>query len=253
MKFSIITTTFNSIKTIESCIKSINSQNYSNLDLIWIDNNSSDGTYEHLEKYSSKSTQLIKVKNTSIVEAWNLGLEKSKGDVICFLNSDDQYFSENIIYNVAKLFSNKSINLVYSDIIYISKNQKILRNWVCDKYIDGIKDHNYFEAKIKNGWMPAHPGFFIKKEIINEIGNFNTNYKISFDYDFMIRCLKSKNINAEYLNSKTVKMLAGGNSNKLKNILRKMNEDLEIIKDNEIGNLKTLILKNVTKLPQFLI
>ena len=94
--------------------------------------------------------------------------------------------------------------------------------------------------------MPAHPGFFIKKEIINEIGNFNTNYKISFDYDFMIRCLKSKNINAKYLNSKTVKMLAGGNSNKLKNILRKMNEDLEIIKDNEIGNLKTLILKNIT-------
>ena len=125
MKFSIITTTFNSIKTIESCIKSINSQNYSNLDLIWIDNNSSDGTYEQLEKYSSKSTQLIKVKNTSIVEAWNLGLEKSKGDIICFLNSDDQYFSENIIYNVAKLFSNKNINLVYSDIIYISKNQKI--------------------------------------------------------------------------------------------------------------------------------
>ena len=253
MKFSIITTTFNSVKTIESCIKSIKSQNYSNLDLIWIDNSSSDGTYECLKKYSSKSTQLIKVKNTTIVEAWNLGLEKSKGDIICFLNSDDQYFSENIINDVAKVFSNNKINLVYSDIIYINKNQKTLRNWVCDNHIEGVKDHNYFEAKINNGWMPAHPGFFIKKKIINEIGNFNTNYKISFDYDFMVRCLKSKNINAKYLNSKTVKMLAGGNSNKLKNIFKKMSEDLEIIKDNKIGNLKTLILKNVSKLPQFLI
>jgi len=253
MKFSIITTSFNSIKTIESCINSIKSQNYSNLDLIWIDNSSSDGTYEYLEKYSSKSTQLIKVKNTNIVEAWNIGLEKSKGDIVCYLNSDDQYFSENTINEVAKLFSDNNINLVYSDIIYINKNQKILRNWVCDKYFEGIRDHNYFKTKINNGWMPAHPGFFIKKGIISEIGNFNNKYKVSFDYDFMIRCLKSKNISAKYLNSKTVKMLAGGNSNKLKNILKKMSEDLEIIKENEIGNLKTLILKNIIKLPQFFI
>lgn len=251
MKFSIITTTFNSIETIKSCINSIKSQNYLDLDLIWIDNNSSDGTYEYLKKHSSKSTQLIKVKNTTIVEAWNIGLERSKGDIICFLNSDDQYFSENTINDIARLFVKENVNLVYSDIIYINKNQKIIRNWVCEKYIEGIKDNNYFEAKIKNGWMPAHPGFFVKKEIINEVGNFNTKYKISFDYDFMVRCLKNKNINAKYLNSKTIKMLTGGNSNKLKNILKKMREDLEIIKDNEIGNFKTLILKNITKLPQF--
>ncbi len=253
MKFSIITTTFNSVKTIESCINSLKTQNYSSLDLIWIDNNSTDGTYEYLEKHCSKVTQLIKVKNTTIVEAWNIGLERSKGDIICFLNSDDQYCSENTINDVAELFVNKNTNLVYSDIIYINKNQKILRNWVCDKYTEGVKDNNYFETKINNGWMPAHPGFFIKKEIINKIGNFNTKYKISFDYDFMIRCLKNKNINAKYLNSKTVKMLAGGNSNKLKNILKKMSEDLEIIKNNEIGNFKTLILKNTSKLSQFFI
>ena len=122
MKFSIITTTFNSVKTIESCINSLKTQNYSSLDLIWIDNNSTDGTYEYLEKHCSKVTQLIKVKNTTIVEAWNIGLERSKGDIICFLNSDDQYCSENTINDVAELFVNKNTNLVYSDIIYATFN-----------------------------------------------------------------------------------------------------------------------------------
>ena len=73
------------------------------------------------------------------------------------------------------------------------------------------------------------------------------------NFDEFINHLKNKNINAKYLNSKTVKMLAGGNSNKLKNILKKMSEDLEIIKNNEIGNFKTLILKNTSKLSQFFI
>ena len=94
MRFSIITTTFNSIKTIKNCIKSLNSQNYADIQLIWIDNNSSDGTYEYLQKNRTPNTKLIKVKDTKIVEAWNLGIDQSEGDVICFLNSDDQYFSE---------------------------------------------------------------------------------------------------------------------------------------------------------------
>ena len=67
----------------------------------------------------------------------------------------------------------------------------------------------------------------------------------------MIRCLKNESIRAKYLNMKTVKMLVGGNSNKFNNIIKKMREDLKIIRKNQIGNLKTLVLKNVLKLPQF--
>ena len=251
MRFSIITTTFNSIKTIENCIKSLKSQDYSDIQLIWIDNNSSDGTYEYLQKNCTSNVKLIRVKDTGIVEAWNLGIDQSEGDIICFLNSDDQYFSENSISHVANLFLKNDINIVYSDIVYIKDNQKIFRNWISDKPSKNVKDKNYFKIKIANGWMPAHPGFFIKKDIINETGKFNTKYQISFDYDFMIRCLKNESIRAKYLNMKTVKMLAGGNSNKFNNIIKKMREDLKIIRKNQIGNLKTLVLKNVLKLPQF--
>ena len=253
MKFSIITTTFNSIKTIEKCVNSLKSQSYNNIELIWIDNNSSDGTYEYLKGRCDKNTKLISIKNTKIPDAWNIGIDCSKGDVICFLNSDDQYFSKNTILDVAKLFLKIDINIIYSDIVYIRENNKIFRNWISDKNNLNIKNNNYFKNKIAKGWMPPHPGFFVKKNIIEKIGKFNTKYKISFDYDFIVRCLKNENVKAVYLNSKTVKMLVGGNSNKFKNILCKMKEDLQIIKENKIGNSYTLIYKNLSKLPQFII
>jgi len=253
MKFSIITTTFNSIKTIEKCINSLKSQSYNNIELIWIDNNSTDGTYEYLKRRRDKNIKLISVKNTKIPDAWNIGIDYSKGEVICFLNSDDQYFSKNTILDVAKVFLTSNINTVYSDIIYITENNKTFRNWISDKNNFNIKNNKYFEIKMSKGWMPAHPGFFVKKNIIKKIGKFNTKYKVSFDYDFMVRCLKSEDIKAKYLNLKTVKMLVGGNSNKFKNIFRKMKEDLQIIKGNKIGNTHTLIYKNISKLSQFII
>ena len=89
MKISIITTTYNSENTIIKTLKSLQSQNYQNVEYIWIDNNSTDNTFEILKKNSTKNTILLKVNNTRISEAWNIGLEKSTGEIIYFLNSDD--------------------------------------------------------------------------------------------------------------------------------------------------------------------
>ena len=98
--------------------------------------------------------------------------------------------------------------------------------------------------------MP-HPGLYIKKKLVKKIGFFNNNFKISFDYDYIIRLLKNKNVKSNYLPVVSVKMLIGGNSNKVKNIIRKMREDLKIIKKYKLGGFQTLFLKNVIKLNQF--
>ena len=99
--------------------------------------------------------------------------------------------------------------------------------------------------------MAPHPGLYVKKNLINKIGFFNNTYKVSFDYDFIIRLLKYKKIKAFYLPIVSVKMLTGGNSNKIKNIICKMKEDFKIIKRHKIGGYKTLFLKNISKLNQF--
>ena len=60
------------------------------------------------------------------------------------------------------------------------------------------------------GWMPPHPTVFIKKKIFKIIGYYNTKYKISSDYDFLIRILNQKSIKKKYMQKTIVKMRIGG-------------------------------------------
>ena len=219
--------------------------------MIWIDNSSTDETYKILNRYKNNKTKLIQVKRKSISEAWNIGVKKSTGDIISFLNSDDFLSNENTIKKIANTFKLKRCDCVYTDVFYINNEGKIIRNWKANTFSNENQTYKYFNNKLKFGWMMPHPGLYVKKNLINKIGFFNDTYKVSFDYDFIIRLLKYKKIKAFYLPIVSVKMLTGGNSNKIQNIIRKMKEDLEIIKKHKIGGFRTLFLKNFSKLNQF--
>ena len=147
MKFSIITTTYNSSQTIFKCISSLRNQTYQNIELIWIDNSSEDTTYEILNKYKSRNTKLIKVKNKSISEAWNIGIRKSTGDIVGFLNSDDILSNKNIIKKISNIFKSKKCNTVYTDIHCVNKNGKIIRNWKANLFTNKTETKNYYKKK----------------------------------------------------------------------------------------------------------
>jgi len=147
MKFSIITTTYNSAQTIFKCISSLKKQNYKNIELIWIDNSSEDETYKILKKNKNSNTKLIKVKKKSISEAWNIGIKKSTGDIIGFLNSDDVLSKRNIIKQISDTFKSKKCNMVYTDIHYVNKNGKIIRNWKANLFTNKTETKNYYKKK----------------------------------------------------------------------------------------------------------
>lgn len=250
MKISVITTSNNSIKTIEKTIKSIFSQTHQNIEKVWIDNASTDGTLNILNKYKDENTILISEKDFGIYDAFNKGIKKSSGEIISFLNSDDFYYDENVLLNVSQKFEKSNIDILFGNINYVKSDNSVLRKWVSlDKKLCGKLDQKLITSKINFGWMPPHPGFFIKRRSFNHL--FDTNYKIAADYDFMLRSLLKKENNIYYLNKFIVKMLIGGNSNNLKNIIKKMIEDYKIIKKNNIGGLHTLVFKNLRKLNQF--
>ena len=100
--------------------------------------------------------------------------------------------------------------------------------------------------------MPPHPGIFFKKDILSKIGYFDENFKISSDYDFIIRLFKEKNVKIFFLDKYTIKMRVGGVSNKnIINILIKMSEDFKIMRKFKFSAIKVLILKNLSKIKQF--
>ena len=100
--------------------------------------------------------------------------------------------------------------------------------------------------------MPPHPTLFLKREVYQKYGLFDVSYRISADYDFMLRIFKDSELKFGYLPKVITKMRVGGASNRsIKNIIEKSKEDYRAIKSNNIGDFLTLIRKNTSKLKQF--
>lgn len=245
MKISVITSVWNNKETIKDAIQSVLNQTYENIEYVVVDGGSSDGTVDIVKSYGDRISKFVSEKDKGIYDGLNKGVSLATGDVIAFLHSDDVYASDDIIALVAKEFEKGDLDGVYGDLIYTPKNDtsKVLRYWKSKKFESGL---------LKKGWMPAHPTLFLKRSVYEKFGAFDLGFKIAADYDFMLRVLKG-GINVRYLPRVLYKMRVGGESNKsLKNIMLKSEEDLKALKRNNIGGLCTLLIKNLSKIPQFI-
>lgn len=245
MKISIITCVLNNSKFIKNSLISFKKQTYKNKEHIVIDGGSTDGTVQIIKKFKNKNLIFFINSDKGIYKALNKGIKLSSGNIIGILHSDDFYKNNNILSIISKTFQKTGADIIYGDLLYLTKTKphKVLRYW---------KAGEFFEKKLKKGWMPPHPTVFVKKNIFNKIGKYNTRYKISSDYDFLLRAMRFKNLKKIYLPKVLVNMRIGGKSNKsLKNIINKSKEDYEIIKRNKIGGLTTLFSKNISKINQF--
>ena len=206
MKISIITVVYNNKKTIQDTIKSVLSQDYKNIEYIIIDGGSTDGTLDIINKYKKRIRKIISEKDHGIYDAMNKGIKLATGSIIGILNSDDIYFDNTIISNVINISKKKPIDCLYGDLIYISKTKpnKIIRNWESSRFI---------KNSFLKGFHPPHPTFFVKKELFTKYGLYDTNFKISADFELMLRFLEKYNITSYYLPKTIIKMRTGGISN----------------------------------------
>lgn len=248
MKVTIITATYNSEKFIELCLESVSSQNYSNIEHLIIDGGSKDNTL-NLVGHRAKNNSKIKIfsePDNGIYDALNKGILLSTGNLIGFLHSDDFFNSNNIISRVVQKIESDNLDGLYGDLNYVNRTDttKIIRKW---------KSIDFKSTLLNKGWMPAHPTLFLKKEVYQTHGLFDLSYTISADYDFMVRIFKDSRLNFGYLNEVFTNMRVGGVSNRsLKSIIIKMKEDYKVIRENNIGKINTLILKNISKINQLL-
>lgn len=246
MKISIITSVYNNKETIEDAIKSVLSQTFPNIEYIVVDGASSDGTVEIIKKYENRISKFVSEKDKGIYDGLNRGIELATGDIIGFLHSDDIYTDENIISEVISSFLNNETDSIYGDLVYVDKKDtnKIFRYW---------ESGDYTIEKLEKGWMPPHPTFFVKKEFYDKYGKFDLDFGIAADYDFMLRMLGKYKISTTYLPKVLYKMRVGGASNRsIRNIIQKSKEDFRALKNNGIGGYKTLLIKNISKIPQFI-
>jgi glycosyltransferase len=109
----------------------------------------------------------------------------------------------------------------------------------------------FSQQKLKYGWMPPHPTVFLRKSVYENIGGFDLRFRISSDYDLILRAFTSSDFKSKYIPQLMVQMLLGGLSNRSwKNIGIKMVEDYSIMIKNQLPAMPALILKNASKCNQ---
>jgi len=248
LKISIITPCLNSQKTIKTTLQSIKSQAYKNIEHIIVDGKSIDKTLSIIKQFPHV-TKVISKRDNGIYDAMNKGLKIATGDIVCFLNSDDFYASNNVLSSVNKIFiDNPTLDACYSDLIYVDSlnTSKIIRYW---------KSGNFNFGSFAKGWCPPHPTFCAKNSVYKRYGFFDTRFKIASDLELMMRFLEVKKIKVKYIPKIWIKFRAGGVSNQnLINIFKQNIEVLNALKKHKLSfNIFSFFWKKmIFKIGQFI-
>ncbi|MDO4880112.1 MAG: glycosyltransferase family 2 protein [Capnocytophaga sp.] len=174
---SIITVSYNAVKTIEDTILSVINQTYPNIEYIIIDGGSTDGTLDIIKKYQERIAYWVSEPDKGIYDAMNKGIAKATGELVGIINSDDWYELD-AIENVLSLYEETNTPMIYHGGLNVIKEDNAI--FYTSKAPIKIN-------RLKKGMIINHPATFVPKKIYEDIGGFSTSYKIASDYDFILR------------------------------------------------------------------
>jgi glycosyltransferase involved in cell wall biosynthesis len=245
IKISLITVTYNAGGTIERCIQSVISQNYKNVEYIIIDGASADNTIQIINRYQNHIHHFVSEPDEGIYDAINKGINFATGDVVGMLNADDVFTDDSVLGNVAAVFKDGRVPILYGDLDYVDGAGKIFRKWRSGRYSHG---------KYNWGWMPPHPTFYCRRELFNEIGFYSLGYGTAGDYELLSRFMHKHRFNAFYLKKVMINMKIGGASNKnLSSRVKGLINDFRAMRNNEIRvPLIAVLLKRIRKIGQYM-
>ncbi len=204
MKVSIITVCYNSAEYIDSAIQSVINQSYSNLEYIIIDGCSSDNTVAIIKSYGKNISLFISEPDLGIYDAMNKGLRFATGDVIGLLNSDDFYYSEDVISQIVNAFcENPGSEIVVGNVDYFTPPNLVTP-------VRKFSIQSFASWKMRFGFSVAHPASFVKRSAYNKVGGYDKNYKIGADFDWFLRALINHRIYYKKLDQTLVGMREGG-------------------------------------------
>jgi len=193
---SIITVVYNGEKTIGQNMDSVLAQSYENIEHIIIDGDSTDKTVKIIDGYGEKISSFISEPDEGIYDAMNKGLRLAQGKFICILNADDYYLPRAIELSMKKIKETQS-DYSFANVKYVDSNSMI-----CPIY--PLEENLIYQE------MPyPHVSAVISKNIYDEVGFFDTNFKIAGDHDMAVR-IHLNNYKYCYVNEVIAELEMGG-------------------------------------------
>lgn len=201
---SIVTPCLNSAKTIRQTIESVLTQTYPDIEYIVVDGGSSDGTLDIVREYMPRfhgRMRYISEKDRGIYDAMNKGIRMTGGGLIGIINSDD-YYESDTVEKVISVLTDARYQVIYGYSRLIDNDRAV-----------GIRKNSH---KNLERHMIQHPTCFVTRNTYRDFGMFITAFKISGDYEFMIRLHKRNDVVFTLIREVLVNFRIGGESSNLK-------------------------------------
>ena len=182
MLVTVITPCFNSEKTIRRTIESVLNQTYQNIEYLIIDGASTDKTVEIAKSYEEAFGGRMKIfsePDEGIYYAMNKGIGLAQGELIGIVNSDD-YYEPTAVENMVEHRSESDYQILYGFERILQEGREVS---ICFFHHDNLKNK-----------MITHPTCFVTKKLYEDKGKFNTSYRFSADYEFMLRMQADKEV-----------------------------------------------------------
>ncbi len=222
-KVSVITATYNDKENLQRIVRQVGAQDYENIEYIIVDGGSSDGTLDVIreaQEIFGERLKWISEPDKGIYDAINKGIRMATGEILgcCF----DEYAGTDVLSKMAEIMEREKTDGVHGDLYYMD-GDRIVRRW------------HQGQGCLRFGWMPGHPTLYLRKEVYDTFGLYKTDYRISADYEFMIRILKDGKVKLSYLPEVLIYMSHGGTStNSLGAYLEGMKEGHRALRENGI-------------------
>ena len=176
-KISIIIAVWNGAKTLEACLSSICKQTYVNIELIVMDGGSTDGTVEILQRCNDCIDYWESAPDRGISHAWNKALARVTGDWVLFLGADDRLEEPATIERSSKILARLADrDVVFGRIRFDGGNYH------------GIEFGEQFNRrKFKIRMTIPHQAAFHNSRIFKAVGEFKESFKVTADYELLLR------------------------------------------------------------------
>jgi glycosyltransferase involved in cell wall biosynthesis len=203
MKLSILTTSYNSEATIGYTIESFLAQSHADKEMLILDGASQDRTVDIARSFKSADIRVFSERDLGMYDALNKGLQLFSGDACGVLNSDDTFHDRLALSRTAEALTEYDMVHASLDFVRDHKSKQVVRQWRAEP-----KPRSGF----RSGWMPAHPTFYARRKVVENVGRFDLTYSTSSDYDWMLRAIELHDFSLGIVAHTTIDMMMGGRS-----------------------------------------
>lgn len=185
---SVVITTYNRAELLTLALNSAINQSFHDLEIIIIDDGSTDNTRAIVEEYARKDNRIkyFYQANKGISGAKNAGVKHATAEYIAFLDSDDIWEKEKTEKQMGVFKNNKIINLVYTNANLIDIKNKCLNKFYIREEDKNIKPEDFLPKLLLRDFIPFS-SIIVRRDIFAQYGDFMNDYEGAEDHEWLLR------------------------------------------------------------------